>query len=215
MYMIRYLKGQLLKTDEDRIVVLTGGVGYEILLPDIVRGTYHDKKEGEDTVELFISFQQTAQQPKPVLIGFNSEIEREFFERLIQVKSIGPVMAARSMTMPVSLIARAIEERDVAMLRKLKGVGARKAEMIISELNGKVGKYALMREGERPVAETIEDFRKQVEEVLVKQLGHSRAEAAAMVIEAVKRNPAAATPEDLFEEVYRGQKEHSRSHTPV
>jgi len=49
----------------------------------------------------------------------------------------------------------------------------------------------------------------------VKQLGHSRAEAAAMVIEAVKRNPAAATPEDLFEEVYRGQKEHSRSHTPV
>ena len=213
--MIRYLKGQLLKTDEDHIVVLTGGVGYEILLPDIVRGTYHDKKEGEDTVELFISFQQTAQQPKPVLIGFNSEIEREFFERLIQVKSIGPVMAARSMTMPVSLIARAIEERDVAMLRKLKGVGARKAEMIISELHGKVGKYALMREGERPAAETIEDFRKQVEEVLVKQLGHSRAEAAAMVIEAVKRNPAAATPEDLFEEVYRGQKEHSRLHTPV
>lgn len=213
--MIRYLKGQLLKTDEDRIVVLTGGVGYEILLPDIVRGTYHDKKEGEDTVELFISFQQTAQQPKPVLIGFNSDIEREFFERLIQVKSIGPVMAARSMTMPVSVIARAIEERDVAMLRKLKGVGARKAEMIISELNGKVGKYALMREGQRPAADTIEDFRKQVEEVLVKQLGHSRAEAAAMVIEAVKRNPAAATPEDLFEEVYRGQKEHSRSHTPV
>jgi len=213
--MIRYLKGQLLKIDEDRIVVLTGGVGYEILLPDIVRGTYHDKKEGEDTVELFISFQQTAQQPKPVLIGFNSEIEREFFERLIQVKSIGPVMAARSMTMPVSLIARAIEERDVAMLRKLKGVGARKAEMIISELHGKVGKYALMREGERPAADTIEDFRKQVEEVLVKQLGHSRAEAAAMVIEAVKRNPAAATPEDLFEEVYRGQKEHPRSHTPV
>ena len=213
--MIRYLKGQLLKIDEDHIVVLTGGVGYEILLPDIVRGTYHDKKEGEDTVELFISFQQTAQQPKPVLIGFNSEIEREFFERLIQVKSIGPVMAARSMTMPVSLIARAIEERDVAMLRKLKGVGARKAEMIISELHGKVGKYALMREGERPAVDTIEDFRKQVEEVLVKQLGHSRAEAAAMVIEAVKRNPAAATPEDLFEEVYRGQKEHSRSHTPV
>ena len=213
--MIRYLKGQLLKIDEAHIVVLTGGVGYEILLPDIVRGTYHDKKEGEDTVELFISFQQTAQQPKPVLIGFNSEIEREFFERLIQVKSIGPVMAARSMTMPVSVIARAIEERDVAMLRKLKGVGARKAEMIISELHGKVGKYALMREGERPAADTIEDFRKQVEEVLVKQLGHSRAEAAAMVIEAVKRNPAAATPEDLFEEVYRGQKEHSRSHTPV
>jgi Holliday junction DNA helicase RuvA len=208
--MIRYLKGQLLKTDEDRIVVLTGGVGYEILLPDIVRGIFHDKKEGEDTVELFISFQQTTQQPKPVLIGFTSEIEREFFERLIQVKNIGPVMAARLMTMPVSVIARAIEERDVATVKKLKGVGTRKAEMIISELNGKVGKYALMREGERPIVEKIEDFRKQVEDVLVKQLGHSRTEAAVLVADAIKRNPAVATPEELFEEVYRGQREPAK-----
>jgi len=211
--MIRYLKGQLLKTDADRIVVLAGGVGYEILLPDIVRGTFHEKKEGEDTVELFISFQQTTQQPKPVLIGFNSEIEREFFERLIQVKNIGPVMAARLMTMPVSIIARAIEERDVATVKKLKGVGTRKAEMIISELHGKVGKYALMREGEPAVVEKIEDFRKQVEDVLVKQLGHSRPEAAAMVADAIKRSPAAATPEELFEEVYRGQKEAARANT--
>ncbi len=175
--MIRYIKGQLMKMEEDRIVVVTGGVGYEILLPEIVRQSYHSKKEGEDTVELYISFQQTTQQPKPVLIGFNSEIEREFFERLIQVKNIGPVMAARAMAVPVSVIAGAIEERDVPTVKKLKGIGERKAEMIISELHGKVGKYALLRETERGVAEKIEDFKKQVENVLVKQLGHSRVEA--------------------------------------
>jgi Holliday junction DNA helicase RuvA len=207
--MIRYIKGQLMKMEEDRIVVVTGGVGYEILLPEIVRQSYHSKKEGEDTVELYISFQQTTQQPKPVLIGFNSEIEREFFERLIQVKNIGPVMAARAMAVPVSVIAGAIEERDVPTIKKLKGIGERKAEMIISELHGKVGKYALLRETERGVAEKIEDFKKQVENVLVKQLGHSRVEAANLITEAIKRNPHVATPEELFEEVYRGQKANS------
>ena len=207
--MIRFIKGQLMKIEDDRIVVMTGGVGYEILLPEIVRKTYQGKKEGEETVELFISFQQTAQQPKPVLIGFNSEIEREFFERLIQVKNIGPVMAARAMTVPVSMIASAIEERDVATVKKLKGIGARKAEMIISELHGKMGKYALIREDERQFVETFADVRKQVEDVLVKQLGHSRPEAAKMVAEAYTRNPRVSTPEELFEEVYRGQKEVS------
>jgi len=207
--MIRYIKGQLMKMEEDRIVVVTGGVGYEILLPEIVRQSYHSKKEGEDTVELYISFQQTTQQPKPVLIGFNSEIEREFFERLIQVKNIGPVMAARAMAVPVSVIAGAIEDRDVPTVKKLKGIGERKAEMIISELHGKVGKYALLRETERGVAEKIEDFKKQVENVLVKQLGHSRVEAANLITEAIKRNPHVATPEELFEEVYRGQKAQS------
>jgi Holliday junction DNA helicase RuvA len=205
--MIRYIKGQLLKIEDDRIVVQTGGVGYEVLLPEIVRQTYNGKKETEDTVELFISFQQTAQQPRPVLIGFNSEIEREFFERLIQVKNIGPVMAARAMSVPVSLIAGAIEDRDVATVKKLKGIGTRKAEMIISELHGKVGKYALIKEAGQRIVEKFEDFRKLVEDVLVKQLGHSRVEATKMVSDALKRNPHVGTPEELFEEVYRGQKE--------
>ncbi len=204
--MIRYIKGQIMKLEEDRIVVVTGGVGYEILLPEIVRNVYRSKKEGEDSVELYISFQQTAQQPKPVLIGFTSEIEREFFERLIQVKNIGPVMAARAMTVPVSVIASAIEERDVSTIKKLRGIGQRKAEMIISELHGKVGKYALLRYVERNAVEKIEDFKKQVENVLVKQLGHSRNEALSLIAEAVKRNPEVSTPEELFEEVYRGQK---------
>jgi Holliday junction DNA helicase RuvA len=115
-------------------------------------------------------------------------------------------MAARAMAVPVSVIAGAIEDRDVPTVKKLKGIGERKAEMIISELHGKVGKYALLRETEKGVVEKIEDFKKQVENVLVKQLGHSRIEASSLIAEAIKRNPNVVTPEELFEEVYRGQK---------
>ena len=116
------------------------------------------------------------------------------------------MMASRALTMPVALIARAIEERDVATIQKLKGVGRRKADMIVSELNGKVGKFALMRETDHPPAPMAPDFSKQVVDVLVKQLGHNRSEATKMVAQALERNSEVATPEDLFEEVYRGTK---------
>jgi len=201
--MIKYLTGQLLKAEAGRIVVLAGGVGYEVLLPEIVWQALSQNK-GEGGVELFISFHQTAQQPRPLLIGFFSEVELDFFEQLITVKDIGPVTACRALTMPVGVIARAIEERDLATIRRLRGVGARKAEMIVSELHGKVGKYALIKGEERQAVAEAPDFSQQVIDVLVKQLGHGRAEAARMVSEALQSNPEAATPEELFEEVYRG-----------
>lgn len=204
--MIRYIKGHLIKAEEGRIVVLAGGIGYEIILPEIVWQTFLQRDEDENQIELFISYHQTIQQPKPSLIGFASEIEREFFEHLIKVKDIGPVMASRALTLPVAVIARAIEDRDVTTVCKLKGIGKRKAEMIISELHGKVGKYALIKETESEAVEPIEDLGKQVMDVLVRQLGHNKTEAIKMVDDALQRKPEVSTPEELFEEVYRGTK---------
>jgi Holliday junction DNA helicase RuvA len=54
--------------------------------------------------------------------------------------------------------------------------------------------------------EVVEDFRKEVADVLVNQLGHKHLEARAMIEEAMKRNPGISSSEELFEEVYRGQK---------
>jgi Holliday junction DNA helicase RuvA len=64
-----------------------------------------------------------------------------------------------------------------------------------------------MRGDQIPVDVETVDFKKQVEEVLVKDLGHKLHEAQMLVKEAILRNPNIATPEELFEEVYRGQKE--------
>jgi len=207
--MIRYIEGKLLKKEEDRIVVLANGVGYEILLPAIVRQTFGPKRAGEDgeMVKLYIYYHQTERQPKPLLIGFNFEPEKEFFEKFITVEDIGPPTAVKALMMPVPKIAKAIEERDAKTLESLKGVGKRTADKIIATLQGKVGKFALMREDEVPVDVEVVDFRKQVEEVLVKDLGHKLSEAQRLVKEAMLRNPNVSTPEELFEEVYRGQKD--------
>lgn len=207
--MIRYIEGKLLKKEEDRVVVLANGVGYEILLPAIVRQTFAAKRAGEDgeLVKLYIYYHQTERQPKPLLIGFNFEPEKEFFEKFITVEDIGPPTAAKALMIPIPKIAKAIEERDSKTLERLKGVGKRTADKIIATLQGKVGKFALMREDDLPIEEEVVDFKKQVEEVLVKDLGHRSSEAQRLVREAMQRNPGISTPEELFEEVYRGQKE--------
>jgi Holliday junction DNA helicase RuvA len=207
--MIRYIEGKLLKKEEDRIVVLAHGVGYEILLPAIVRQTFNPKKAGEDgeVVKLYIYYHQTERQPKPLLIGFNYEPEKEFFEKFIKVEDIGPPSAVKALVLPIPQIARAIEERDSKALERLKGVGKRTADKIIATLQGKVGKFALMREDQIFAEEEVIDFKKQVDEVLVKDLGHKVSDAQRLTKEAMLRNPGIATPEELFEEVYRGQKE--------
>ena len=209
--MIRYIEGRLLKKEEDRIVVLTNGVGYEILLPAIVRQTFNPKRAGEDgeIVKLYIYHHQTERQPRPLLIGFNYEPEKEFFEKFIKVEDIGPPSAVKALVLPIPQIARAIEERDSKTLENLKGVGKRTADKIIATLQGKVGKFAMMREDQIPAEEEVIDFKKQVEEVLVKDLGHKVSEAQRLIKEAMLRNPGISTPEELFEEVYRGQKEVS------
>ena len=203
--MIGYLEGKILKKEEDRILVLTNQIGYEVLLPAIVMESLQDKQVG-DEISLYIFYQQTERQPKPVLIGFNLEVEKEFFQYFISVEDIGPLKAAKALTVPVREIATAIEAGDISPLTKLKGIGRRTAQKIIATLEGKMGKFALIRPEDRQSEPPVEDFSKQVLDVMIKQLGHRMADARLMIEKALKRNNAIKTAEELFEEVYRGEK---------
>ena len=69
-----------------------------------------------------------------------------------------------------------------------------------------MAKFALIREVEKTEqAAPLEDFTEQVQEVLVKQLGHKVREAREMIAGALNRNANITTAEELFEEVYRGE----------
>ena len=206
--MIGYLEGTLLKREEDRILLLVNQVGYEVLLPAFVMETLSGRERGEE-LSLFIYYHQTERQPKPTLIGFNLEAEKEFFQHFISVEAIGPMKAAGALALPVRDIARAIEGGDAGTLVKLPGIGKRTAQKIIATLEGKVGKFALIsgEEGKAAAAPApvVEDFAEQVLEVLVTQLGHRNADAREMIAAALSRNGEIATPEELFDEIYRGE----------
>ena len=98
---------------------------------------------------LTIHYHATQNQPRPVLIGFTSELDKEFFEKLITVKDVGPLVAARALAAPVGEIAAAIARQDEAYLRRLPGIGPQKAKNIVAQLSGKVAKFALAQRGSR------------------------------------------------------------------
>ena len=202
--MIGYLEGRLLRLEEERILLLVQQVGYEIMVPAFVAETLRVKKIG-DELALYIYFHQTERQPKPVLIGFNLEAEKEFFQLFISVEAIGPLKAVKALTLPVRDIADAIESNDLERLKQLKGIGMRTAQKMVATLQGKVNKFGLIRKTESQAVSGPEDIVQPVLDVLVHQLGHRPSDAKKMVTEAFKRNQDIVSPEQLIDEVYRGE----------
>ncbi|MDM8525349.1 Holliday junction branch migration protein RuvA [Desulfococcaceae bacterium HSG8] len=201
--MIGYLKGNLLKKEEERILLLVNQVGYEVLLPAIVMESIQAKAVG-DELSFYIYYHQTDRQPKPLLIGFNSEIEKEFFQYFISVEAIGVMKAVKAMNVSVGEIADAIESEDAGKLKSLKGIGARTSHKIIATLRGKMAKFALIQGEGQKEKSVAEDVAEQVLDVLVSQLGHKSADAKQLITDAIKRNSNISTPEELFDEIYRG-----------
>ncbi len=180
------------------------GVGYDVLLPAFLR---ESAGEEGDALTLEIHYHVSERQPRPVLIGFREPAERAFFEEFISVSGIGPVTAARALTMPIGAVAAAIEAGDAATLRRLEGVGPRTAEKIVAALRGKVAVYATDLPGGEPPAPRRPSGPSAVErealEVL-EQLGYRRAEAMRMVQEAADARGEAgfASAEALIQAVF-------------
>lgn len=202
--MIRGICGNLVSRDEGRIILDVSGVEYEILVPAAVMGGIQQIPIGEPvSLVTFHYLQLDPSRGVPILVGFSNEVEREFFEQFISVASIGPKTAVKALTLPFSEIARAIDQGDVSALRRLPGIGSEKARQIIAKLQGKVGKYALIRgpteEGAEPVREDVEEEAMEI----LRQLRYTDSEARKLVKKALEKVPGIDTTEALLEEIYR------------
>jgi holliday junction DNA helicase RuvA len=216
---IATLRGQIRRKLEDRVVLECGGIGYEVFLPPIALRQLEGAEVGEKSpeLELVIYYHATRDQPRPVLIGFTTDLDKEFFEKLITVKDIGPMVAARSLAAPVAELAAAIARQDEKYLRALPGIGPQKAKNIVAQLQSKVAKFALAVEGaapaepSAPVTADPDGLREMVWEVLVKQLGHRPSEASQLIADAFRRRPDIMSAEELFNEIYRAQSASKRA----
>ena len=73
------------------------------------------------------------------LYGFLTEDEKEMFLKLISVSGIGPKSALSILAAgKVKEIAKAIEDRNDAYLRKFPGIGSKASMQIILDLKGKL-----------------------------------------------------------------------------
>ena len=201
--MIGYLEGNIIDKTDDRILLLCNQVGYEVILPVFVMATLEEKPYDNDVISFYIYYHQTERQPKPVLIGFNHESEKDFFLSFISVEAIGPLKAVKALHLPISDIASAIERKDASALSSLKGIGARTAQKIIATLAGKMNDFSMAGKDEKAMEFHPEDFSGPVLEILVNQLGYKITDARTMIAETMKRNKSISTPEELLDAVFR------------
>jgi len=211
--MISRLRGVVRDQQDTRVLVDVGGIGYEVLMPPSLLRALPERVNDRGEVELVTYHYEQLEVGRglPVLIGFFNEIEREFFVRFISVAGVGPRAALKALVQPIPVIARAIDEGDLRLLRSLPGVGEQRAKEIVAKLQGKVGKYALIQTKEtlpRPPDEERGALEEEAVAVLM-QLEYKKAEAKQMVREALTRNPQVKTPEELLNAVYRQQQKQA------
>ena len=87
----------------------------------------------------------------------------------------------------------------------MKGIGRRTAEKIVATLQGKMERFALIPKERAEKIPLANDFRQQVFDVLVSQMGHKPVEARQMIERAMVRKPSISSADMLIDEVYRGR----------
>jgi Holliday junction DNA helicase RuvA len=207
--MISHLKGTLARKNESAssVELDVGGVWYEVELPAFVWQALDGAQPG-DLLELETFYFVAANAPIPRLIGFQREVEREFFKKLVSVPNVGPTTATKALVTSVSTIARWIESGDTASLGKLPGVGKRTAETIVAQLRGKVSEEALLADegfgppGKAAPPEAASEVLKDAAEALV-GLGYSRGEADRILREVGAAETAPESVEDVIRAALR------------
>ena len=129
--MIYSLKGKVLLTDGDTVVIDVHDVGYQVLVSHV-----NDYEIGQD---VFLYTYNVVREDETYLVGFSSIEEKEVFLALIRVKGLGPrtVIGALSATTPND-VKNAIASNNVVYLKKLPGIGAKAASQIILDLKGEL-----------------------------------------------------------------------------
>lgn len=133
--MIAFVEGVLAERGADRVVVNAGGLGYELI---VSTSTLAGLPGMGKPVRLLTHLQ--VRDDAMVLFGFASGAERDLFEMLITVSSVGPkmAMAVLSSLEPESL-RRAVLDGDVDAVTVVPGVGKKVAGRIVLDLRDKLG----------------------------------------------------------------------------
>jgi len=133
--MIAHVRGRVASKSADRVVVETaGGVGYEVVVPLGVM-----ERLPPSGAEITLATELVVREDGWALYGFLDEGERKFFRRVTSVSGVGPKIGLAVLsTLGVERGARALREKNIALLSSVNGIGRRTAERLALELSEKV-----------------------------------------------------------------------------
>lgn len=134
--MIATLRGKIIATTEQSVVVEVNGVGFSVIVTPAIRlGAI----EGS---EIFLHTALLVREDALTLFGYQSISEREFFLLLQTVSGIGPkVSHAVLSAISIPQLIRAISAGESKTLEQVSGLGKKGAQRIILELKDKVDSF--------------------------------------------------------------------------
>lgn len=133
--MYEFIRGTIAELNPASIVIEAGGIGYFVNISLNTYSKLNGKKEG------LLILHQVVRDDAHVLYGFSDKSERELFRNLISVNGVGASTAIMMLSSlnPDELMA-AVTTENVAVLKGVKGIGAKTAQRIIIDLKDKFGK---------------------------------------------------------------------------
>lgn len=131
--MISSLRGLVLSTGVDHVVIEVGAVGFFVFVPGDVA---HTARVG---AELRLHTSLIVREDALILFGFTEALELEVFGQLLSVTGVGPKSALGVLGhLTVDQISAAVAEDDDAPFRRVSGIGPKTAKLIVVQLAGKL-----------------------------------------------------------------------------
>ena len=203
--MITRISGTLERVEPTAVEIAVGPVVHEVLVTELVRRSLQGKL-GQPVVLHTLEYLEgnpTRGNLVPRLVGFLSEVEREFFELICEVDGVGVRKALRAIIRPVGEIALAIEEQDTKALSGLPGIGGATAERMVAKLRRRMPKFALLVARETPGdSGAAADVLTETFEVL-RSLGHSDSDARRLVDALRQEKKKPKDVQESLEAIYR------------
>lgn len=175
--MLAYIKGILEIKTKGYIVVEAGGLGYKIFMSESTIA-----KAGNIGDKVQIHTFMRVREDDVSLYGFLTNEELRMFELLLSVSGIGAKGALGILSnITPSQFALAVISNDVAILKKVPGIGPKTAQRAILELKDKLKKDQEIAVAEGEEASNIEKVIKEDEKVAeaisaLQVLGYSKRE---------------------------------------
>lgn len=175
--MLAYIKGILEIKTKGYIVVEAGGLGYKIFMPE---STIANTGNIGDKVQIYTFMR--VREDDVSLYGFLTNEELRMFELLLSVSGIGAKGALGILSnITPSQFALAVISNDVAILKKVPGIGPKTAQRAILELKDKLKKEQEISIAEGEETSNIEQIVKEDEKVseaisALQVLGYSKRE---------------------------------------
>lgn len=134
--MINFINGKLKEVLDNKIVVETGGVGYDIFFPS---SNFKNLPEIESEIKVYTYMH--VKEDEMSLYGFLTREDKEMYLKLLTVNGVGPKGALNIISsLGFSTLMKAIGSDDSKLIASVQGIGSKTASKICIELGDKVRK---------------------------------------------------------------------------